>query len=394
VGAKLPRICVAADRVGGVVARRRRHEQSYDGAVACARDRDEVVVPSSNLTRLIEPRISIVICNYNYGRYLEQALRSALEQSYPCEVVVVDDGSTDASREILAAWADRITLVLQDNAGQCAAYNAGFARCTGDVVVFLDSDDYLEPFAAAHIAALFERDVAKVHFRLALVDERSRALGTSIPTKLAQGDLSGKLLRSGLLYSSAPGSGNAYRKSVLDRLFPLPLDPVDRHGADFFTIYGAALFGHVAAIEQVLGGYRVHAESGASEALVFGNAAQVVTAPARALSRVAPQFRAWISERTGGAIVPPRELGDFSLCKTLFVGRVFGTSYLRGIVEGSAELPKLLQTLWLSDTYSASFKLGLSGWALAVLVAPRPVGRPLARFVTNPASRGRGARSA
>jgi len=354
---------------------------------------DEVVVVNSSLPRLIEPRISIVICNYNYGRYVEQAVRSALEQAYPCEVVVVDDGSTDESRDLLAPWADRVTLVLQDNGGQCAAYNAGFLRCTGDVVVFLDSDDYLEPFAAERIARAFERDVAKVLFRLTLIDESGLALGVAIPTLLASGDVRAKLLRSGLLYSSSPGSGNAYRKSVLDRLFPLPRDPHDRHGADFFAIYGAALFGRVVALEEALAGYRVHAENGASEALVFGNAAQVVAEPARTLERAAPLFRSWILERTEGAIVPPLALGDFSLSKTRFVGRVFGTSYLRGLVEGGAELPTLLQKLWLSDTYSAAFKLGLSGWALAVLVAPRPMGRPLARFVTNPASRRRVSRT-
>ena len=71
------------------------------------------------------PRFSVVICNYNYARFVGDAIRSALEQDYPADkldVIVVDDGSTDESRTVYAQFADdtRFTAVLQDNRGQTA----------------------------------------------------------------------------------------------------------------------------------------------------------------------------------------------------------------------------------------------------------------------------------
>src|SRR5262249_61789343 len=87
---------------------------------------------------------SIVINNYNYGRFLRDAIGSALNQSYPhVEVIVVDDGSTDGSREIIAGYGDRIIPVLKQNGGQASAYNARVARSCGKVMLFLDSDDML-----------------------------------------------------------------------------------------------------------------------------------------------------------------------------------------------------------------------------------------------------------
>jgi glycosyltransferase involved in cell wall biosynthesis len=86
---------------------------------------------------------SILINNYNYGRYLGSAIDSALSQNHaPTEVVVVDDGSTDNSREVIAGYGDRIRVVLKENGGQASAFNAGFAACRGEVICFLDSDDY------------------------------------------------------------------------------------------------------------------------------------------------------------------------------------------------------------------------------------------------------------
>ena len=99
------------------------------------------------------PLVSVVINNYNYARYLAQAIDSALGQTYPgTEVVVVDDGSSDGSRDVIAAYGTRVVPVLKENGGQASAFNAGFAASRGDVVLFLDADDCLLPTAAAHRA--------------------------------------------------------------------------------------------------------------------------------------------------------------------------------------------------------------------------------------------------
>src|SRR4029077_3087176 len=85
-----------------------------------------------------------------YGRFLGRAIDSALGQAYPwTEVVVVDDGSTDESRAVIAGYGDRVVPVLKGNGGQASAFNAGLAASRGRVVIFLDSDDWLTRTAAA-----------------------------------------------------------------------------------------------------------------------------------------------------------------------------------------------------------------------------------------------------
>jgi glycosyltransferase involved in cell wall biosynthesis len=87
-------------------------------------------------------KVSVIIPNYNYGRYIAEAIDSVFAQTLPPhEVIVVDDGSTDNSPEVLASYGDRITVLLQQNQGVGAARNAGAAASTGDLLAFLDADD-------------------------------------------------------------------------------------------------------------------------------------------------------------------------------------------------------------------------------------------------------------
>ena len=108
--------------------------------------------------------LTILINNHNYATYLRESTDSALEQTYPrIEVVVVDDGSTDESAEIIRSYGDRIVPVFKSNGGQASAFNAGFAHSTGDIICLLDSDDVFEPQKAAEIVNAYQefQDIAR-----------------------------------------------------------------------------------------------------------------------------------------------------------------------------------------------------------------------------------------
>lgn len=203
-------------------------------------------------------RVSIVINNHNYGRFVAQAIDSALAQTHPnVEVIVCDDASTDDSWAVISRYADRVQCVrLPDNGGQAAAMNAGFALATGELVLFLDSDDQLDATAVATCVRLFAPDVAKVQYRLQCVDGEGQPTGRLIPHLMHDGDLRPMVHRFGT-YAGPPSSGNCYRRSAIERYFPLA--PGDwRRAADTPPFILSVFNGRVVNAPQPLGSYRVH----------------------------------------------------------------------------------------------------------------------------------------
>src|SRR5437879_4319345 len=168
---------------------------------------------------------SIIINNYNYARFLREAVESALNQTYQnTEVIVVDDGSTDSSREIISSYGDRIIPILKCNGGQNSALNAGFSVGRGNVILFLDSDDVLLPTAVeAASVALVDPDVVKVHWPWVEWDDSSRETGRIWWKCLPSDDLRDLVLREGPdgMAGYLP-SGNAYPRWFLESVFPLP----------------------------------------------------------------------------------------------------------------------------------------------------------------------------
>jgi glycosyltransferase involved in cell wall biosynthesis len=125
--------------------------------------------------------VSIVTPSYNQAAFLEETIRSVLEQDYePIEYVVVDDGSTDGSREIVERYADRLAWwTRQENAGQVAALNRGFEHTTGKYMGYLNSDDTLLPGAVARMVSALEDDPSLwlVYGDALYTDEHSQQTG-------------------------------------------------------------------------------------------------------------------------------------------------------------------------------------------------------------------------
>jgi glycosyltransferase involved in cell wall biosynthesis len=180
-----------------------------------------------------QPLVSILINNYNYGRFLKTAIESALNQTYqPTEVIVVDDGSTDQSREIISSYGDRIKPILKENGGQASAFNAGFAASQGEIVCFLDSDDLFKSKKVTAVVHDFQQDpTIGWHFHsLELFGSHSDASRQELD--LATSNVSGLYdlrsylqkgkLRGSLSFElSTATSGMCFRRSLLEQILPV-----------------------------------------------------------------------------------------------------------------------------------------------------------------------------
>lgn len=200
------------------------------------------------------PRVTALINNYNYGRFLPEAIESALNQTYgSLEIIVVDDGSTDDSVEIMRRYAaknPRIVPVVKENGGQASAYNAGIEAATGEIICFLDSDDMwdtrkVEMVVEAH------RTHAFVHHPV-LKGDRPNFVEPD-PSYDRQ-----RLLKMfGFQHTISPSSGLSIRRDLVEQIFPVP-EPTLRICADIFVRVVAAYLGNVYTIRDILCSYRVH----------------------------------------------------------------------------------------------------------------------------------------
>lgn len=322
------------------------------------------------------PLVTVMIDNYNYGRYLRAATDSALEQSYPrVEVLVVDDGSTDESRELIAGYGDRVRSVLLTNGGQAAAVNAGLPHVRGELLLLLDSDDVLDPDTVEWVVAEFRGDPAcvRVQYRLRVIDGDGRETGEVMPparVPLLAGDLRPQLARfRGWRWPTT--SGNAWRTSAVRAIPPIP-EVSFRQAADRWWADLVSLQGTVRALPTPGGQYRVHSGSFSGGQGRSRDYFTVRVARRQQLHDASVQVA-----RTAGLAYPGRldGLQDAALSSWQLAARKLGpgTGRAAGGRGLLVELQGVRACLTQPNTRRLS-RLAHTGWYLALLATPTSSG--------------------
>lgn len=341
-------------------------------------------------TSAAEVVVDIVIDNYNYGRFLPDAIASARAQTHPAvNVIVVDDGSTDDSREVLSGQADEVTVVLKENGGQASALNAGAERCTGDVMVFLDADDLLKPDAAARIAAAFAADEAlvRVQYRMDVIDAEGVPTGEEKPFRhlpMPSGDLRQRELVYSFDLGWMPTSANAFRTDALRRILPIP-ESSYRILADWYLVHLSTLLGPILSLDGILASYRVHGENNFEHETAelnldqIRNSIRLAQPTMEGLLHLADE----LGLRRPDRIASVADLGNRLTSLRLEPAR----HPLPGDSIGSL-LAEAARTIRRRRDVSVAMRAMYAGWFAAMAVAPRRAARHLALLFLFPERRG------
>ena len=216
-----------------------------------------------------ETTFSVVVTSYNYRDYVEKAVDSALAQTRAAaQVIVVDDGSTDGSPQLLRERYGndaRVTLLLGENGGQLAAFHRGLAACTGSVICFLDADDYWGPEFLARVGAVYDSrpDIDFVFTDTQLFGDENQWMGFADRAL----DLGYTAISTYMLahWYGAPTSALTLRAAMARRTLDLPEDfrATWRLSADNCLVYGTSVLGgrkYYLPTGQVH--YRIHGKNG------------------------------------------------------------------------------------------------------------------------------------
>ncbi len=166
----------------------------------------------------MQPRVSIVTPSYNQVEFLEETIRSVLDQDYAhIEYLIIDGGSTDGSQEIIRKYAQRLAYwVSEPDQGQTDAINKGFARASGDILAWLNSDDTYEPGAVSCAVDILQADPAlgMVYADANYIDRKGNVIG-----RFNARQASHRRLRRGAVY--IPQQATFFRAALWDRVGPL-----------------------------------------------------------------------------------------------------------------------------------------------------------------------------
>ena len=213
----------------------------------------------------MKPLLTILIDTYNHEKYIEQTLLSVLEQGLSeaeMELVVVDDGSTDGTASVVEKFGTRVKYVRKKNGGQASAFNAGYLAATGQIIAFLDGDDWWAKGKVDAVVNALEsdRDIAGVGHGYYEYDETTRRAEAHVPARReileltsvasARAALDGwRFLLMGAL---------TVRRKVLERIMPIPEEMVFMADS---PIQAAAMTMRTLVLEEPLFYYRKHAQN-------------------------------------------------------------------------------------------------------------------------------------
>jgi glycosyltransferase involved in cell wall biosynthesis len=204
---------------------------------------------------------SVLITNYNRAGMVAEAVDSVLAQTRPAdEILVVDDGSDDASLEVLRAYGGRIRLIAREtNGGMAAALQQGIEAARGQWVCLLDSDDLFLPHKLERLDhwAVRHPRAALLYHRLRTVDAEGRVTGNGFPGVFYRGRVPAvRAVRRGPMGAT---SGQAYRRDFLLRHLPAyPRWRVQRYAGESYFCQLALCLEEVCGIPEILGSYRIH----------------------------------------------------------------------------------------------------------------------------------------
>ncbi|MEJ7607358.1 MAG: glycosyltransferase family 2 protein [Bryobacteraceae bacterium] len=316
-------------------------------------------------------RASIIISNFNLAKFLGRAVESALQQTHTnTEVIVVDDGSTDDSLKVLQAFAGRIQVIAKENGGQASCYKAGFSQCSGDVVLFLDADDYLQPECLTRVLANWTDAVSKAHFYLTVVDGEANPIGAVVPSgRISDGAEALHMMKLFGAYCSPPASGNLFSAAFLRKILPLRNEDELVHSADAVPILAAPYFGRVLAVREALGFYRRHSDANASTRIQFdANSALGILRGEH--NRDLLRDRSWRLAARQFATAPYHLMDPSRAKRRLCYLRISGGT---GLVDGDTRMFVFrhgVQAVWRWSGYTFIQKAAATAWFLLVSLLP------------------------
>jgi cellulose synthase/poly-beta-1,6-N-acetylglucosamine synthase-like glycosyltransferase len=210
-----------------------------------------------------KPFATVLLDTYNHEAFIEKAILSVLQQDFPAsetEILVVDDGSSDRTTDILEKFAPRVRLLRKRNGGQASAFNAGIPEAQGKIVAFLDGDDWWAHNKLSAVAGVFaaEPAVGLVGHGVTEVS-LDNAQRTEIPREICRfrirSVVQAKTFRMQRGFFGT--SRMAYRREILGEIGPTP--ETLRFEADEYLFTLAALLTDVTILDQPLTFYRLHA---------------------------------------------------------------------------------------------------------------------------------------